>query len=948
MKQNNTIHYLAKQLYCFAQGPVLVVVLLFCVLLPATSVAQSLGGGSMTVSRTSINASNEELVDLMIKITNTSPIPLEGTLVVTIPAGFEIVSKQTIPVLIESKDSIFVPVKIFVSKKAASARVHTLRFILQNKYNIELAQATTQVRVSANRKASLFTMVSNILLDNNMDSVIIPVRISNAGNTTQKITVITAYPADVQDVAFHSSLQISLQAATDTLIYFAKRVTRKISNSEGFNVTVTGLYENGDLVGMAYVRVQSARSNRNYQGYTGSEFYNENSITLSSQSMFTQTQSYMLRGNGSTDLAGGKLGYNMDLTTWQNSYSPAMLRNTWIDYQKNNMGVRVGNINRYFDINLSGRGASAYIIDTGSANRYEIGYIDGNTNLLGDKYAYFPIGQAAWGTFKHAGKKWQLNSFALYEDNPALDAKNQIVGNTLSFVTPKKIYYSFSLNASRTAEYLNPDSAKFGMAASAGINGTIGRLSISSLNYFSSGYYPGIQRGAISLSEKFTWMMNSATSIWLTMDYNRYSPKTLSAAQFVLPSFGMIRAELGIAGKAGKINLSGAPRFTQESSNAYQFANFPADQMHSLNAWDMTGSASYPIGDNHYVSVNTEAGMYTTSFDPGQYMHMRSNLYYRKGIFSLNATVQLGTFFLGEAANNYTTKIQPRHLINIIPAIQKSFFRNTLRAEASIGYMENGFSGSSFYLSGRAEYDITRKTIFYAMANYNRYAGFGYSIIEMGITQKLQLPKATVKKHTLEVFVYKDINRNGAYDAADSAASGYLLYINDDIFISSADGSILYKNIPPGSYRLNMPASKGWYAPEQTIEVDKKSRIEIPLQQTGTIKGGISYISGEFSYDVNTSLSGISVIAMDSHGRTFTTKTGIDGNFVLYIPVGQYTISLDKASLVTELEALNNDQQVTIATAGVKVVNFQLKAKSRKIETKKFVSPGLPKNPSKK
>lgn len=936
-----------KQLRCFtnlqAVTTRLAVMIVLCFIAQTDLYAQVSSPLLFSVSKPNVNATNEELIDMLMKVQNNSSQAVEATAVIVAPANFELVSKAETPFTLQPGDSTFIPVKIFVNKKAQSGRVHLINFSVRDKNNTILAQARSQVRVTVQRNVSLFTMVSNILLDNSTDSLVIPVRVANAGNTAQKITLISNLPASVQDQAFHASVQIILQPSTDTLVNFAKAINRKMINSEGFNITITGLYENGDVLGMAYVRIQSARSNRNYRDVLGNDNFDDNTVTLSSQSMFLPTQSFMLRGRGGFDLAGGKLGYNVDLTTWKAGYAPPLLQNTWIDYEKNNIGIRAGNINRTLDINLSGRGVSAFIEDTATANRYEAGYIDGTNNLLGNNFNYlFPTGKAGWGAYTHFAKKWQLSSFAVYQDNPGMNSRDLILGNSFNLVTTKNIRYTISANAGRTAELINAASHKFGMSLSAGVTGTIGNISFNSANYFSTGYYPGIQRGALSFSERVTWV-KPTSSVWINFDYYRYKPQTLSAAQYQLPAFGMLRAEVGLSGKINKVSLSVAPGYTRETNNAYQFGG-TVNEMHSLSAWNITATLNYLMGSNQYISVNNELGFYNSSFDPTQRFHLRSNAIFRKGVFSLNTTLQLGTFYMGEAANNFVSKTPSTYMINLIPTIQKSFFRNKLRTELSIAYMTSGYSGSSWYMAGRVEYDLTSKTSLYTSLNHNRYAGYGYSILEMGVTQKLQLPKAGAKPNALELFVYKDINRNGKYDVTDSIAPGYMLYINNDIFMTASNGSILYKNLPADNYRLSMPVSKGWYSPDQLIKLDKKMRIEIPLQKAGTLKGTVSYTSNEFSYEVSNDRSGIRVMATDSAGHAYQTKTGADGRFILYMPVGEYTISLDKNSFPAELEPVNDNQRARIDADNITNIKFEMKIKSKKIETKKFVSPSIKTN----
>jgi hypothetical protein len=909
------------------------------ILLFIANIVNAQSGTSIQLSSTpsAVNAVNEQLVDIMGKLYNRSGAAISGDITINVSAGLQLISRNKIPVSLQPGDSLFIPVKVFVTRKAISARTQQLSIELYQQ-NTVLAAVTTQITVVANRNISLFSTVSDILLDNSTDSVIIPVRVANNGNTAQKITLVSAFPASVQEGAFHPTQQLTLEASTDTLIYFSRPVNNRMIASEGFNVTITGFYQNSDMIGMVYIRVQSARSNRNYRTQNGYENYNNNTISLSSLAMFTPMQSYMLRGGGITDLGAAKLGYNLDLTTWKGGYAPAMLRNTWVNLHTNKLGVHLGNINRMLDINLSGRGAAVFVFDTAAHNQYEAGYMDGNTNLLGNTYSkLFPTSQAGWGSFTHAQKNWQLNSFAVYESNPMMNTRNAIVSNVFNLHTAKNMHYTFTAGIGRTALFDSSSMHQWGAAAGAGINGTIGKISINSNNYFSTGYYPGLQRGALSLSERITWLKTNTSTIWANVDYYRYSPKALSAFQLFLPAFGMLRAEAGLSGKISKLNLSAAPRFSQESSNAYQL-NGPGGDIQRLTAWDITSTLNYPIADNQYFSLNTELGFYSSSFDPAQRFHLRANSYLRKGMLSLNTSFQLGTFYLGEAANNYVSKTPATWLVSIIPSIQKSFFRNKLLAEASIAYMNGGYAGSSWYITGRGTYAATTKTSVYASVNYSMYGNYHANIIEMGITQQLPIPKPGKKSSTLELQLFKDTNGNNQYDKGDSTANGFLVYINDEVFITDGVGNISYKNLPDGRYRLSIPVNHGWYAPEQYIQLDKKSRVQIALQQTGIIRGSLRYLADEFSRELSRDLSGIVVFATDGN-HTYSTRSGADGKYIFYIPLGEYTIDLDAQTLPSEVEAVSPQQKLKLATGSAQTIDFTLRVKKKKLEVKKFIAP---------
>ncbi len=890
-----------------------------------------------------INSSNEELTDLMIKIVNKQATALIGVMNVNLPATLNLISKNKVEVNLQPGDSTFVPVKIFITKRTASGRDHIIRFLLTDPADNALAAAEVTFRVSVKRNVNMYSLLTNILLDPSSDSIKIPIRITNPGNTAQKITIINRYPSIFQDDAFHTTKQLIIQPSADTIITFIKPVVRKMMTSEGFDVTFSGLYDNGDIFGMAYIRVQSARNERAYRDESLSDSYNLNSITLSSQSMFSPNQSYLLSGRGNLELPRGMLGYNLDMTTWRNSYSPPMARSTYLSYYNQKFGITAGNINKNIDINLSGRGGSVFLNDTASNNSYEVGFIDGNANLLGNRSnAFLPAGNAGWGTFTHTGEAWELATSAVYEANPMFNSRSAIIGNNFTLTKVKGLRVMASASGGYTTEYENGTTFKPSVAGGLNINGTLNKILINSQNYYSSAYYPGMRRGALSFNERITWLRENS-NIWGGVDYNYYEPKTLSSFQTFLPIFSTMRAEAGMSGTIfKKLNVSVAPVYSKETNNAYKFSGL-TDEKHSMEAWNVNNTFNFSISTNQYVSLNTETGFYNSSFDSKKRFHFRSNLNYRRGMFNLSSTVQSGTFYIGEAANNFLRNVESPRLINIIPSFQKSFFRNKLRSELGLAFINSSSFGSSSYITGRAEYDVTPKTSFYSSINHNRYGDYNLSILEMGITQKLTLPKVGGKDTDLEVFAYQDANQNDVFDEGDTKAGGHLLYVNNVAFITSPAGLAEYKKLPYGDYRVSLTNVNGWYSPDQTVKLDqKKKRMEIALKRTGTLRGTLSYSFNEFSYEINRNLQGITVIATDEHNVRHITKTNSEGHYVFYLPIGRYTINVDGSNLPAEVEAEKKPDVFQLTAESPQVKDFKLLVKARKIETKKFTSPNAP------
>ena len=891
-------------------------------------------------SKTIINASNEELIDLTLKLVNKRKVPITGIVSINPEKSINLISKNKTTVSINPGDSLFIPVKVFITKKTVSGQSHVIRFVLSDETNNLIIATESKVQVSVKRNVNMFSLVSSLLIDASTDSLRIPIRISNPGNNAQRITLINRFPEVFQNEVFHSTLEFTIQASADTLITISKPLTRKMFQSEGFDVTFTGLYSNGDVFGMAYVRVQSGRSDRAYHDPTLNDSYNANSISLSSQNMFSSNESYLLFGQGNLELQSGKLGYSLDFTDWKNSYSPAMMRNTWLSYETGPMGIIAGNINKNLDINLSGRGANFLFNNTNNNDSYDVGYIDGNSNLIGNEsFQFLPLGNAAWASYTHRKDNSEFSTSVIYEVNPLENARSAISGNTFTLSNFKGLRVFANVSAGYTQQLDSISQIQPSFASGLNVSGTIKKIAISSSNYFSSGYYPGMRRGAISFNERLTWLRKQS-NVWAAFDYNSFAPKTFSTFTFFMPQYTTLRAEAGISGTIfKKMIASVSPLYFQESNNAFRLPGSTRD-VHSLTYWNINTSFNLPISNKYFISLSTESGYYNTTFNDKLRFHFRSNLNFKKGIFNLSSTIQFGTFFVGEAVNNYLRSQDSPRIISVIPTVRKNFYRNKLRTEAGLAFMNNSAFGSSSFITGRAEYDILPKSSIFSSINHNRFSNYQFSLLEVGITQKLTVPKVGAVNSDLEVIIFKDMNQNNIFDQSDSKAEGHLIYINDVAFITDAAGSAVYKKLPYDKYRISISNTKGWYAPDQNISLDKKKqRLEIPLKRTGTIRGNLFYSFDQFSYEINRNLQGITVVATDENNVRYVTKTNVEGQIIFYLPIGKYTLSVDGTNLPPEVEVDNNIPPVVLDSENPANIKIKLVIKPRKIETKKFVSP---------
>lgn len=892
----------------------------------------------LTTANTKILANNEERIVILLKLSNYSEGTLNGRIAITADAGLTLISKNDIRINVAKHDSSFISVSFFVTKKAKASVANAIKFVLYDEHKNILSEVASEVSISSKRKVDLYTAVSSILLDNPRDTIIIiPVQVFNSGNTVQTITLVCAYPLSIDEQGFHQNIKLTLQPSADTTIIFSRLITKRMLNIEGFDINITGVYSNGDVLGRAQIQVQSARSNRNYRDELSNNAFVDNTLQIGSQNLFNNNQSYLVRGRGGFELGKDRLNYSLNLTSWQNRASPILIQNTWLEYGNKQRGIKVGNIFRSLDLNLAGRGVMGYL-STSKTDTWEVGFIDKENNLLGRQNNQIKIesSRAAWIAFKHQGKQWRTNHFFVLDSDRIQGVQNQLLGNEIQYTNSRKVIYTFGLNGGRVSSLLNNEIERYGMSVNATVNGTFGKVNLNSSNYMSTGYYSGQQRGALNLTERVSFSLPKA-NIWWLFNYRNFAPKQISPDQFVFATRNL-RAEWGVSLKSKKVAISVAPVFTHEKGNPLYSMTGEARQQ-SLNAWNALFNFSLPSAKDQSFFMNSEMGAYSLSSDSTTNLHLRTNLYYKKGILNLNGSVQLGAFYLSEIPNITMGSTKQSNIFNFASFIQKNWFSKKLKTNTGVSFTYHSNFGVSQFLTGRMEYVAGDKTSIYTNLNWNQYNNRQRSIIELGLIHHFHTIKANVKSNLLEVFIYKDLNQDGVYSKTDSIATGFMVNFDKKLFITDKSGNIIYKNLPDGTITISAPFQDGWHAPEQKITLQKKTKMAIPLQRTGTLKGQLNYSRSQFSYETEIDLFGIVMLAVDKTGKVFRTRTSSDGRYTFYMPVGEYKISVDTSMLPSELEVPENAKGIKVLEGKVATIDFTIKVKQRKVEVKKFTSP---------
>lgn len=925
------------------------ILLFFTVLVSGFSAWSQNNSFSIQFTNSKIETNSTGVVDAYAKIVNTTNHTIEG--IFDAHSNHEdlyLSQRKPKTISLPARDSIFIPIKAIVASTAKAGNQSTIEAVFTLNGTQETKNVFLPVLIRERKLVKVMLLETNLIYEKAGDSLSIPIRIANEGNTPQKITVLARYPDFITRNAIENT-DISIGAFTDTIVILKKVVNKTILKQEDLTINITVLYKNGDIINNGTVRASSIRQDRRYVAPYNPDYnvaFNQtNQVTASMQHNSDNTNAYFLYANAEAEINKGVLQANIDLNWWENS-NQVFLRNTWLSYKEKNYGATIGNISKFFELNLIGRGAEGFY-KPNENNTIEAGAIDKSFNLIDNSNSSF--GKSAWGMFTHNGGWMQKNGYEnaiIYDSDTYYGTKNYLASSRFSLYTSE----NFNLRAGGAISNITSDIESGNKAGGSGevqFNGKLKGLFYSSSNYVSSGHFSGMRKGVINLNERVNLPVGKF-NFWGVYNYLSAKPESF-ANQFTSTHFSTARYDLGVSRRFSSVIVSLSPYYYTESRKE-QFIGTIAPEEYTMKAARVSlGLTYYNTPTRQNVSLSFEGGLFTATTIEKKEFHFKTNFIYSWKIFNLLAFYQYNNFYLGEIIANSQFGVKEKYTnLTISPTLQQRFFNNKLNVSVGMVYSKNSLISESLQFNGRVEYDVSKDFTLFA---YNYYSDFSTSVnalnsIQVGLTKRFNPIKIDRTRSDLEVYVYYETGSKDKMTAKSLAAVNQLVIIDGKAFRTDSKGILKYKSLPQGTYSIKPVNTNEWYANTMTIVINADTKVAIGLNKTATIKGSLSYIATDKSFDITRKKGGLPIIAIDDSGNVFTTKTDDNGNFVLYVPKGSYTVTLEKAGVSEYVEIENNNQVINAEPNDIKEVKFTLNIKEKRVETRKFSSSGFKNGPS--
>jgi len=909
--------------------------------------AQSAGEGpvGLEIRESSVN---KQIVSHILKITNRSEQPFNGFVLLDPLSEIRSLSQAEREISVAPGDSSFISYKLVMGRDIAAGR-KTVRYGVYNEKKEKVLSRETYIDIEKREQIYMLADDTPVMVINPEDSVRIQVTVHNIGNTYEEVTVVFNVH-NLRGGSPFTELKETLAPREQKRFTYSFIPSGNLLSAGQFSVRVTAMKgEEKTIFGNKIVTVQNVSANRSYvdinpaRSLIPGQRSDDNSVTLSYRQYNSSSNMLQLQGGGYLNLPAGYLHLKGNIYKYNSQRTP-LVTNTSLMYKLYENEFTVGNVSEQTELPLFGRGVKASFSDEKKSKTLTFGAVDQNFNLVGsepwfaDYYSFYAQGALGANNI-YKGTKLTY----IYQKNPYEKATYNVAGLQWRTLLGKNWNIQLEAHGSMSS-YENVAGNKFSGAAEFKYNGNLSSgLNLDGSGYYSDAYFPGSRKGTVSLTQGISRKLLNDLYISGSIGYNRTAPKSYAYDY-------TYRSE----NSYGNVTLS-LPKWSRISSSLYyrhQGESSPSYASY-LDAETVSGSvrmASHRMGwqwrwqspdVRHSLFGTLEGGSFADPLGSGRSGQAKTTLNYSWQWLMIEASYQKGAYYLYEymmakQRNKEFTRFTSSASVN-------SNISKKVSLASNINFTRDVYQGNVPSANLTANYTPKDDLALFLNAYWYRYRFVNTSNVfnvQVGVTWNFSKAQPlSGKKSAVIAKVYYDQNGNSRYDNGDAPAEGYLLDIDRKAFVAGEKGEVRYTSVPFGSYTVKPIQTGQWSFDQQEFKVDGfKTRIEIPLRQSGTLRGSIRYEEGEYSMEIVQRTEGFRFTISGNSGKfQQTVVTDAYGRFITFLPVGEYTITLDQKTLPEHTECKEPVRNFRMEAGRLNELEpFVIGVKTRKVNVRKF------------
>ncbi|MFN4219231.1 MAG: PKD domain-containing protein, partial [Candidatus Bipolaricaulia bacterium] len=198
------------------------------------------------------------------------------------------------------------------------------------------------------------------------------------------------------------------------------------------------------------------------------------------------------------------------------------------------------------------------------------------------------------------------------------------------------------------------------------------------------------------------------------------------------------------------------------------------------------------------------------------------------------------------------------------------------------------------------------------------------------VRTKFAMPfESVIIRGRVEGYLFIDLNNNGQRDPGEPAVKDALLRLDTQLARTDAQGYFRFPPVDPGSYKVEIARAPLGLVPtvpmpiSVTVTVGQVISLEVPMRSVGIIRGRVfddKNRNGQADPD-EPGLANVRIFAVGA--TSIEARSSATGQYVLQVPPGSYTVTLDRTTLPKRYEPTTPlSTTVTVQTGQTTTLDF--------------------------
>ncbi len=184
----------------------------------------------------------------------------------------------------------------------------------------------------------------------------------------------------------------------------------------------------------------------------------------------------------------------------------------------------------------------------------------------------------------------------------------------------------------------------------------------------------------------------------------------------------------------------------------------------------------------------------------------------------------------------------------------------------------------------------------------------------------IPIPKKFTKErfYNAQFIAFLDVNGNRIKDGDEITLENVVIRLDEEEILTNDLGTAKFLNVKQGTYLLSiiqLEDYKGWFPlKSDSISIENNEKHYVPFVRGIKLSGNIVMDREKYAANSNEplDLSKIRISVADSAGKTLSTLTDANGSYSLYVPSGNYILSMDENVLGDRFGLAQNNVEVEL------------------------------------